>query len=143
MKQTLEMYILMHCDTYLALPPYQYHALHTYQFLWNLYLTLHKTVRGIRHLPDRYLLFIIIIYYLPDMINMIRLGFVPHTACWIFSTGDAIEAVAVYVSKLCCYCYCHVYVLCYSQSDKLQFSVFLSFDLLVFPSYLSSIPVVE
>ena len=54
---------------------------------------------------------------------MIRLGFVPHTACWIFSTGDAIEAVAVYVSKLCCYCNCYVYVLCYSQSDKLQLSV--------------------
>ncbi|XP_067936433.1 peptidylprolyl isomerase domain and WD repeat-containing protein 1-like [Watersipora subatra] len=30
-----------------------------------------------------------------DMINMLRLGFTPHSACWLFSPGDAIEAVAV------------------------------------------------
>ena len=61
----------------------------------------YNLVLGVMNLSEVYIICLIVIpSYLPDMINMIRLGFVPHTACWIFSTGDAIEAVAVYVSKI-------------------------------------------
>ncbi len=34
-------------------------------------------------------------FFLPDMINMFKLGYVPQCCSWVFSAGDAVQAVAV------------------------------------------------
>lgn len=41
---------------------------------------------------------IVILYHIrvyADMINMIKLTYVGRCCCWIFSAGDAVQAIAV------------------------------------------------
>lgn len=38
---------------------------------------------------------------LVDMINMIKLGFVPHACCWVHKKGKAQALLAVYVLHNC------------------------------------------